>query len=241
MEMIGGSALRPIVCRESTGPITSERPFALPAIAVSACAIFAGASSGPSLLPIATQIAMLQLLGLSPLEAMISQSFIWLKRELSLSKVGPQPLLDTSISLLRTILAVTTTRFFWEATQRAGGLAAPHPGRSRHPKAKPPPTPAQIAAYNSNNVGARRAAYAAGSGRPKAKAAPDAAFRAAERDLVHLLGAAPLDDDPIEEPSPRSETRSKIFLDLVRWEYRSSDVFDRMDVAVVGDANAHTR
>ena len=92
--------------------------------------------------------------------------------------------------------------FFWEATQRAGGVAAPHPGRSRHPKAKPPPTPAQIAAYNANNVGARRAAYPVGSGRPKAKAAPDAAFRAAERDLADLLGAAPLDDDPIEEPSP---------------------------------------
>ena len=92
--------------------------------------------------------------------------------------------------------------FFWEATQRAGGHAAPDPGRSRHPKAKPPPTPAQIAAHNSNNVGARRAGYQAGSGRPKAKAAPDAAFRAAERELVALLGAAPLDDDPIEEPSP---------------------------------------
>ena len=28
---------------------------------------------------------------------------------------------------------------------------------------------------------------------------------------------------------------------LRAWEYRSSDVFDRMDVAVVGDADAHTR
>ena len=91
---------------------------------------------------------------------------------------------------------------FWEATERAGGLAAPHSARSQHPKAKPPPTPAQIAAYNSNNAVARRAGYSAGSGRPKAKAAPDAAFRAAERDLVNLLGAAPLDDDPIEEASP---------------------------------------
>ena len=51
---------------------------------------------------------------------------------------------------------------FWEATERAGGLAAPHSARSRHPKAKPPPTPAQIAAYNSNNAGARRAGYSAG-------------------------------------------------------------------------------
>ena len=52
----------------------------------------------------------------------------------------------------------------WEATQRAGVFAAPHPSRSVHPKAKSSLTPAQIAAYNSNNVGARRAAYSAGSG-----------------------------------------------------------------------------
>ena len=68
------------------------------------------------------------------------------------------------------------------------------------PKAKPPPTPAQIAAQRE--FSARVAGYQAGSGRPKAKAAPDAAFRAAERDLIALLGGAPLDDDPIEEPSP---------------------------------------
>ncbi|OLP89578.1 hypothetical protein AK812_SmicGene28942 [Symbiodinium microadriaticum] len=104
---------------------------------------------------------------------------------------------------------------FWEATERAGGLAAPKFGPSRHPKAKPPPTPAQIAAYNSNNVVARRAGYSAGSGRPKAKPAPDAAFRAAERDLVRLLGAAPLDDDPIEEASPPG--RDPIEADLVQF------------------------
>ena len=202
MEMIGGSASQPIVCRESTGPITSERPFALPAIVASACAIFAGASSGPSLLPIATQIAMLQLAGLFPPEAMISQSFY-------LAEDGAQPFQGRTTAAPKYVdlTAEDDPRgyddmFFWEATQRAGGLAAPDPGRSRHPKAKPPPTPAQIAAYNSNNVGARRAGYPAGSGRFKAKVAPDAAFRAAERELVALLGAAPLDDDPIEEPSP---------------------------------------
>ena len=91
---------------------------------------------------------------------------------------------------------------FWEATHRAGNRNAPALGRPQVPQAKPPPTPAQFAAYNSNNVGARRAAYTTGSGRPKAKVAPDAAFRAAERELVQLLGAAPLDADPIEEPSP---------------------------------------
>ena len=129
---------------------------------------------------------------------------------------------------------------FWEATQRAGGRAAPKFGRSWHPKAKPPPTPAQIAAYNSNNVVARPAGYSAGSGRPKAKAAPDAAFRAAEQDLVRLLGAAPLDDDPIEDP-PREEIPLRISPNFARGEYHSFDLFDRIDVAVVGDANAHTR
>ena len=108
MEMIGGTASRPIVCRESTGQITSELLSALPAIADLVCAISAGACSGHALLPIATQLAMLRMQGLSPLATMISRSFTWLKRELSLSKVAPQPLLDMSISLLRTILAVTT-------------------------------------------------------------------------------------------------------------------------------------
>ena len=90
---------------------------------------------------------------------------------------------------------------FWEATQRAGGQTA-RDARTHLPKAKPPPTPAQIAAQTRREFLARAAGYQAGSGRPKAKAAPDAAFRAAERELVALLGAAPLDDDPIEEPSP---------------------------------------
>ena len=91
---------------------------------------------------------------------------------------------------------------FWEATHRAGGLFARETRSPLHPKAKPPPTPAQIAAQTRREFSARAAGYQAGSGRPKAKAAPDAAFRAAERDLIALLGAAPLDDDPIEEPSP---------------------------------------
>ncbi|CAE7347866.1 tetA, partial [Symbiodinium necroappetens] len=56
------------------------------------------------------------------------------------------------------------------------------------PKAKPPPTPAMIAAQNSNSFIARGAGYQAGPRRPKAKAAPDAAFRAAERELIALLG-----------------------------------------------------
>ena len=88
---------------------------------------------------------------------------------------------------------------FWEATQRAGGRLARETRSPLLPKAKPPPTPAQIAAQRE--FSARVAGYQAGSGRPKAKAAPDAAFRAAERDLIALLGGAPL-DDPIEEPSP---------------------------------------
>ncbi|OLQ04849.1 hypothetical protein AK812_SmicGene12100 [Symbiodinium microadriaticum] len=94
---------------------------------------------------------------------------------------------------------------FWETTQRAGGNAARDAARPRNPKAKPPPTPAQIADRNSNNTGARGAGYQASSRRPKPKAAPDAAFRTAERELIALLGAAPLDDDPIEEPSPSAQ------------------------------------
>ncbi|CAE7795556.1 unnamed protein product [Symbiodinium sp. CCMP2592] len=51
----------------------------------------------------------------------------------------------------------------------------------------------------------------------QAKATPDAAFRAAERQLIDLLGAAPLDDDPIEEPSPQSGAKENFALHL---EYR---------------------
>ena len=65
----------------------------------------------------------------------------------------------------------------------------PTPGSRTLPTPKAPPTAAQIAGYNSNNQGARRA---------KAKATPDAAYRAAERELIDLLGADPLDDDPID-------------------------------------------
>ena len=46
---------------------------------------------------------------------------------------------------------------------------------------------------------------------------------------------------PSRSHLPRPEILSKISLDFVRGEYRSSDVFDRMDVAVVGNANVHTR
>ena len=46
---------------------------------------------------------------------------------------------------------------------------------------------------------------------------------------------------PSRSPRPRPGILSKIFPDFGRGEYRSSDVFDRMDVAVVGDADAHTR
>ncbi|OLQ08703.1 hypothetical protein AK812_SmicGene7804 [Symbiodinium microadriaticum] len=109
MAMIGENALRPIECRKSTGLIINERPSALLAIVVSACATFAGVSSGPALLPIATLIAMLQLIGQAPLDTMIRPYLTWLRRAPSLSRVGPQPLLDTSISLLRMVLAVTMT------------------------------------------------------------------------------------------------------------------------------------
>ena len=125
-EMTGGTASRPIVCHANAGPITSGLPSALPAIDASACAIFAGVSSGPALLPIAIQLAMPRMQGRFPPETMISRSFTWLRRELSLSKVVPQPLLDTSILLRRTILAVTTTCSFGRLLKELEVLLLPN-------------------------------------------------------------------------------------------------------------------
>ena len=45
---------------------------------------------------------------------------------------------------------------------------------------------------------------------------------------------------PSRKPPPREEIPLRISPNFDRGEYRSSDVFDRMDVAVVGDADAHT-
>ena len=230
-----------MVCRESTGLITSERPFALPAIVALACATFAGASSGPSLLPIATQIAMLQLVGLSPLETLISQSFIWLKRELSLFKVGPQPLLDTSISLLRMILAVTTTRSSGRLLKEpevlllrilaARGIRKPS---RRQLQLRSQPTTRTMLGLAGLPIRLVRAVLKRRRLQTLPFARPSGTLFTCLEQLLSMT-------IPSKSPLPRSETRSKIFLDFVRWEYHSSDVFDRMDVAVVGDANAHTR
>ena len=46
---------------------------------------------------------------------------------------------------------------------------------------------------------------------------------------------------PSRSPRPRTWILSKIFPSSGRGEYHSFDLFDRIDVAVVGDANAHTR
>ena len=46
---------------------------------------------------------------------------------------------------------------------------------------------------------------------------------------------------PSRSPRPRPGILSKIFPNFGRGEYHSFDLFDRIDVAVVGDANAHTR
>ena len=130
---------------------------------------------------------------------------------------------------------------FWEATERAGGLAAPKFGPSRHPKAKPPPTPAQIAAYNPNNVVARRAGYSAGSGRLKRNQLQMLPFARPSGTLFVCLEQLLSMTIPSRKPPPRDEIPLRISLNFDRGEYRSSDVFDRMDVAVVGDADAHTR
>ena len=85
--MTGGSALRPIVCRMSTGPTINERPSALHAIVASICAISAEGSSGPSLLPIGIRIAIQLLPGPFPLEVTTSRSFTSLKKALALSQI----------------------------------------------------------------------------------------------------------------------------------------------------------
>ena len=46
---------------------------------------------------------------------------------------------------------------------------------------------------------------------------------------------------PSKSPPLRVEIPLRISPNFARREYRSADVFGRMDVAVVGDANAHTR
>ena len=191
MAMTGGNASRPIVCRTSIGRPISAHPSAPAAIVALTCAISAEGCSGLPHLPIGIQIAIQLFPRAFPSAALTSRSLPrWRKR-----------LPAISISLLRTIddPRGQDDEIFWEATQRAGGHLPRDTRGPLFPKAKPPPTPAQIAAYRE--FSARAAGYQAGSGRPKAKAAPDAAFRAAERDLIALLGGAPL-DDPIEEPSP---------------------------------------
>ncbi|OLP84362.1 hypothetical protein AK812_SmicGene34786 [Symbiodinium microadriaticum] len=216
-------------------------PLCTPAIVASACAISAGASSGPSLLPIATKIAMLPLPGLFPLAAMISRSFIWLKRGLSLSKVGPLQLPDTSISPLRTILAVTTTcssgRLLKEPAVMllrilaALGIRKP----SRHqPQLRSRPTTRTMLGLAGLDIRLARAV-------PKRRPLQMLPFARPSGSLSPCLEQLLSMTIPSKSRLPQSETRSKISLDFVRWEYRSSDVFDRMDVAVVGDADAHTR
>ena len=103
--MIGGSALRPIACRKSTGPTINGRPSVLPAIGASTCAISAEGCSGPPLLPIGIRIATQLFPGPFPLGVSTSRSFMPLRKALGLSKVERMHRPDTSISLLRTILA----------------------------------------------------------------------------------------------------------------------------------------
>ena len=240
-EMIGGTASRPIVCRASAGPITSGLPSALPAIDDSACAIFAGVSSGRALLPIAIQLAMPRMQVLFPPETMISRSFTWLKRELSLSKVVPQPLLDTSILLRRTILAVTTTCSSGRLLKEPEVLLLPSlvlrgirkPSR-RPPQPRSRPTTRTMLRLAGLGIRLVRAV-------PKRKQLRMLRFARPNGTLFVCLEQLLLMTIPSRKPPPRVEIPLKISPNFDRGEYRSSDVFDRMDVAVVGDADAHTR
>ena len=241
MAMIGGSALPPIACRKSTGRIIKERPFAQPAIEGSACAIFAEDSSGSSLLPTVILLAMLQLVELAPLDITISLSSIWLKRVLSLSRGDCQPLLDTSISLLRTILAVTTTIFSGRLlTEPEIGMLLLLVARKFHKPSRRPrrlssrPTTRTMLGLAGLPIQLVRAVL-------KRKQLPMLPFARLKGNLSSCL--EPLLSMPIPSKSPprQGEILSKIFHNFCRGEYHSFDLFDRIDVAVVGDANAHTR
>ena len=241
-EMIGGTASRPIVCRAGAGPITSGLPSALPAIDDSACAIFAGVSSGPALLPIATPLAMPRMQGLFPPETMISRSFTWLRRELSLSKVVPQPLLDTSILLRRTILAVTTTCSSGRLLKEPEVLLLPNlvvrgirkPNR-RLPQLRSRPTTRIMLWLALLGIRLVRAVLKRKQLRMLLFARPSGTLFV---DCLEQLLSMTI---PSRKPPPRVEIPWRISPNFDRGEYRSSDVFDRMDVAVVGDADAHTR
>ena len=228
-------------CRASAGPITSGLPSALPAIDDSACAIFAGASSGPALLPIAIQLAMPRMQGLFPPGTMISRSFIWLKRELSLFKVVPQPLLDTSILLRRTILAVTTTCSPGRLLKEPEVLLLPSlvlrdirkPSR-RPPQLRSRPTTRTMLWLAVLGIRLVRAVLKRNQLRMLPFARPSGTLFVCLEQLLSMT-------IPSRKPPPRVEISLRISPNFDRGEYRSSDVFDRMDVAVVGDADAHTR
>ena len=240
-EMTGGTASRPIVCRANAGRITSGLPSALPAIDDSACAIFAGVSSGPALLPIAIQLAMPRMPGRFPPETMISRSFTWLMRELSLSKVVPQPLLDTSILLRRTILAVTTTCSFGRLLNEPEVVLLPNlvvrgirkPSR-RLPQLRSRPTTRTMLWLALLGIRLVRAVLKRKQLRMLLFARPNrTSFVCLEQLLSMTI--------PSRKPPPREEIPLRISPNFARGEYHSFDLFDRIDVAVVGDANAHTR
>ena len=169
-----------------------------------------------------------------------SRSFIWPRREPGRSKVGLLQLPGTSISLPRMILAAMTMR-------SSGRLLS---------------EPAEMPLAMPRALGIRRPSLR--RPRPRSRTGTLITLGLAEPAIKRVrVGLSPrrlrmLPFELLKESSspywapllsmtipsrnllPRHKTRSKIF-DFVRGEYRSSDVFDRMDVAIFGNANAHTR
>ena len=184
---------------------------------------------------------MFQLVRLLLLRTMISPSSIGLQKGLSLSKVGPRRLLDTSISLLRMILAVTTTCSSGKLRKEPEVLLLHilaardirKPSR-RQLRLRSQPTTRIMLGLAGLPIRLVRVVLKRRRLQTLPFARPSGILLTCSEQLLSMT-------IPSKSHLPRSETRSKIFLDFVRWEYHSSDVFDRMEMAVVGDANAHTR
>ena len=173
--------------------------------------------------------------------AVPSRSFTWLKKELSLSKVEPQPLLDRSISLPRTILAVTTTcssgRLLKEPEvwllQLSVARGIRKPSRRRL-QLRSRPTTRTMLRLAMLAIRLVRAVLKRRSLQMLPFARPSGTLSVCLEQLLSMT-------IPSRSPPPQVEIPLRISPNFDRGEYRSSDVFDRMDVAVVGDANAHTR
>ena len=228
-EMTGGNASRPIVCRGSTGPTINDHPSARPAIVALTCAISAEGCSGQSLLPTGIRIAKQLLPGPFPPEAPTSRSLPRWRRRLP----------AISISLLRTILADMMMRSSGKLLSEPGDILLAKLGalyvrrrNLRRPQPRSRPRENLRLAWR----GIKPAPAARRPKRPRMRLfVQPSGIRSLCLERLLLMRI------PSRSPPLRVEIPLRISPNFDRGEYRSSDVFDRMDVAVVGDANAHTR